>query len=79
MTAIRYTEEAFEKVRKAQDVDLLAPLGFALCTTYVVSGRYKELIEKMPEVISLIEKTGRESDFFALGASPYSHICGMLA
>ena len=77
LTAIRYTEEAFEKVRKAQDVDLLAPLGFALCTTYGVSGWYKELIEKMPEVISLIEKTGRESDSFALGASPYSHFCGM--
>ena len=73
LTAIRYIEEAFEKVRKAQDVDLLTPLGFALCNTYGVSGWYKELIEKMSEVISLIEKTGRESDFFALGLSPYPH------
>ena len=42
LTAIRYTEEAFEKVRKARDVDLLAPLGFTLCSTYGVSGWYKE-------------------------------------
>ena len=42
----------------------MVPLGFSLCTTYGVSGWYKEIIDKMPEVISLIEKTGRESDFF---------------
>ncbi len=80
LTSIRYTEEVFEEARKAQDVDLMAPLGFALCSAYLATGRYKEFIEKMPEVIHLIEKTGRKTDFFGQPLNPYSHIgaqCGV--
>ena len=65
MTAIRYTEEGFEEALKAQDIDLMVPLGFSLCTTYSALGQYKKIVDKMPEVINLIEKEGRESDFFA--------------
>jgi class 3 adenylate cyclase/tetratricopeptide (TPR) repeat protein len=76
LTSIRYTEETFEKARKTQDVDLMAPLGFALCSAYLATGRHKEYIEKMPDVIRLIEKTGRETDFFGQPLNPYTHISG---
>jgi tetratricopeptide (TPR) repeat protein len=81
LTSIRYTEETFEEARKTLDVDLIAPLGFALCSAYNAAGRYKELIEKMPEVIHLIEKTGRKTDLFGQPLNPYSHIgaqCGVV-
>jgi class 3 adenylate cyclase/tetratricopeptide (TPR) repeat protein len=74
LTSIRYTEEPFEEARKAQDVDLMAPLGFALCSAYLATGRHKEYIEKMPEVIRLIEETGRKTDFFGQPLNPYTHI-----
>jgi class 3 adenylate cyclase/tetratricopeptide (TPR) repeat protein len=76
LTSIRYTEEAFEEARKAQDVDLMAPLGFALCSAYLATGRHKEYIEKMPDVIRLIERTGRKTDFFGQPLNPYTHISG---
>jgi class 3 adenylate cyclase/tetratricopeptide (TPR) repeat protein len=75
LTAIRYTEEGFEETLKAQDIDLMVPLGFPLCSTYHGLGQYKKIIDKMPEVIYLIEKRGRESEFFAISMNPYSCMC----
>ncbi len=75
LTAIRYTEEGFEETLKAQDIDLMVPLGVSLCVTYYSLGQYKKIIDKMPEVIHLIEKKGRESEFFTVSLNPYSFIC----
>jgi len=76
LTAMRYTEEGFEEARKAQDIELMAPLGYALCLSYIGTGRYEKIVHKMPEVINLLEKTGKESDFFTQAVNPYSYICG---
>lgn len=76
LTAIRYTEEGFEEARKAQDLELMAPLGFALCLPYLGTGQFEKIVHKMPEVINLLDKTGRESDFFTVSMNPYSYICG---
>ena len=76
LTALRYTEEGFEEARKAQDIELMAPLGLGLCLPYLGTGQFEKIAHKMPEVINLIEKTGRESDFFTMSMNPYSYICG---
>lgn len=77
LTAFRYSEEkGFEEARKIEDVDLMASFGVSLCNTYWTSGRHKENIDKMPEVIHLIEKTGRESDCLKNSINPYSFISG---
>jgi tetratricopeptide (TPR) repeat protein len=76
LTAIRYTEEGFEESRKAQDIELMVPLGFSLCLSYGGTGQYQKIVQKMPEVISLLEKSGRESDLFTMTTNPYSYICG---
>ena len=34
LKAIRYTEEGFEESRKAQAIELMAPLAFSLCLSY---------------------------------------------
>jgi len=75
LKAIKYTEEGFEKALKAQDVDLMAPLSVSNCTTYFALGQFKKILDKMPEVIHLIEKKGGESGFFSVSMNPYSYIC----
>jgi tetratricopeptide (TPR) repeat protein len=74
-TSFRYTEEGFEEARKAQDIQWMAPLGFWLSASYNASGQYGKILDKVPEVIDLIEKKGRESDFFGMAVNPYSFIC----
>lgn len=74
--AFKYTEEAFEEARKTQDIELMVPLFLPLCTTHAGTGQYYRMADNVPEVIDLIEKTGRESDFFALSLNPYSYLCG---
>ncbi len=76
LTALRYTEEGFEEARKAQDIELVMPLGQALSNTYSVTGQFEKIVLKMPEVINVVEKTERKSDFFAIVLNPYSYICG---
>lgn len=74
--AIKYVEEAFEEARKLQDIDWMAPLCFSLCVSYQGIGRYQRIVEIAPEVIALIEKTGREFDSFGRTSNPYVMICG---
>jgi tetratricopeptide (TPR) repeat protein len=76
VTAMGYSEEAFEEARKEEDIELMAPLGTSLCLSWLGAGQFEKIVHKMPEVISLFEKTGRESDFSAMGMNPYSYICG---
>ena len=76
LVAIRYTEDAFEEVRNAQDIELMAPLGHSLSVSYSATGQYGKIVDKMPELIKLIEGAGRESDFFTVASNPYSFICG---
>ncbi|MCG6536005.1 MAG: hypothetical protein L7F78_15200, partial [Syntrophales bacterium LBB04] len=75
LTALRYTEESFEEALKAQDIELMAPLGFSLCLTYQALGQFKMMVDKMPKVVNLIEKERREFDFFTQSAIPYPYIC----
>jgi class 3 adenylate cyclase/tetratricopeptide (TPR) repeat protein len=76
LMAMRYTEEGFEEARKAQEVELVTPLGYALCLSYIGTGQYEKIVHKMPEVINLLEKTERESDLFTQAVNPYSYLCG---
>jgi tetratricopeptide (TPR) repeat protein len=75
LTALRYTKEAFEKARTSNDIELVVPLGYSLCLTYGATGMRNKIVDKIPDVIDLIEKSGRESDFFATGLHPYSYLC----
>jgi class 3 adenylate cyclase/tetratricopeptide (TPR) repeat protein len=61
---IRYSEKSFEEAQKIEDVDLAAPMGFDLCSSYTLAGQYIKTVEVADRVVSLLEKTHRESDFF---------------
>ena len=72
---MKYSEDAFEKARKNRDIELMAPLAFGLSVSYTQAGEYYKIVDMAPDVIDLIEKTERESDFFSLGVNPYSLLC----
>ena len=72
---MKYSEDAFEKARKNRDIELMAPLAIGLSFSYTLAGQYYKIVDMAPDVIDLIEKTERESDFFSLSGSPYSMLC----
>ena len=72
---MKYSEEAFEQARKNQDIEMLAPLSFSLLVSYRMAGELYKIAEMAPSVIDLLEKTERESDFFSMGANPYTMLC----
>jgi tetratricopeptide (TPR) repeat protein len=74
--ALRYTEDAFAEARKTPDLELMVPLAYSLCITYMWTGDLSKITNVAPGVIDLLEKTGRESEFFAAGMSPYCSLCG---
>ncbi len=73
--AMKYSEDAFETARKNRDIELMAPLAFGLSHFYFTAGEFYKIVDMAPDVIDLIEKEERESDFFSLGGNPYSLLC----
>jgi tetratricopeptide (TPR) repeat protein len=74
---VKYSEDALEEARKSQDIELIAPIVWGLCASYWGSGQCNKIVDIAPGVLDLLEKTGREFDFFALPVNPYSFLCGM--
>ncbi|MDH3559223.1 MAG: guanylate cyclase, partial [Deltaproteobacteria bacterium] len=72
---MKYSEDAFEKARKNRDIELMAVLAYGLSVSYNAAGESYKILDMAPEVINLIEKTERESDFFSLALNPYSLLC----
>ena len=76
LTAMKYSEDAFEEARIQGDLELIAPLAYQLCTPYQVAGQNYKIVDMVPGVIDLIEKSERESEFFTFPWNPYSALCG---
>ena len=74
---MKYSEDAIEVGFKNQDIELIAPIAFSLFMSYSGLGLYYKIVDKAPAVIDLIERTGRQSDFFSGFLNPYSTICTM--
>ena len=72
---MNYSENAFEKAKKNQDIALMAPLALGLSISYASAGEFHKVVDMAPDVIDLIEKAERESDFFSSGLNPYSVLC----
>jgi len=72
---MKYFEDAFQKARNKQDIDLMAPIAFGLTISYAQTGEYYKMVEMAPDVISLIGAEQRETDSFSMGWNPYSLLC----
>jgi class 3 adenylate cyclase/tetratricopeptide (TPR) repeat protein len=75
LKAIKYAEKGYAVPRKRQDIELMAPVARGLCVSYLAVGEFVKPGEVAPDVIELIEKTKRESDFFGAPFNSYALIC----
>jgi class 3 adenylate cyclase/tetratricopeptide (TPR) repeat protein len=73
--AIKYQENCFEEAEKIQNLDLMVPVAWSLCIPYTWKGEYLKTISVTSKVITLLEKTKRESEFFGMVVNPYSTMC----
>jgi class 3 adenylate cyclase/tetratricopeptide (TPR) repeat protein len=74
---IKYTESALEKGRTNQDIELMGSISTNLFFSYESSGEYYKIVDVAQDVIDLIEKAGRKTDFFSYFANPYSTVCSL--
>jgi tetratricopeptide (TPR) repeat protein len=72
----KYAENAFEAAEKAEDIELMAPIGFDLCFSYIISGELYKVAEIAPKVIALLERTQREYESFSMAWNMYSTLLG---
>ncbi len=75
MLGLKYSESAFQEGEKTGDVELLTPLGWNLSSSYVETGDFYKVVEVVPKVIDLLEKTQRECEYFGTPYNTYSPIC----
>jgi len=71
----KYTEDAFKKARKMQDIDMMAPLAAGLFPSYLIYGEFTKIAEAAPDAIALLEKTGRKFEYFDLPMNLYAYWC----
>jgi len=68
----KHGEECLRIAEKEQDIRLMAPIAFDLCSNYVATGRFLKVIEMAPRILSLLEQTKGEDECFERGYSIYS-------
>jgi tetratricopeptide (TPR) repeat protein len=74
LQAIKYSENSFEEAEKINDIELMAPVGADLSGLYFWMGDYSKVIEVASKVISLLENTQRQAEFFGRPYNVYSFI-----
>jgi len=77
LKGIEYAENCFQEAEKVQDIDLMAPIGFQLCSSYLISGELLKIVEVAPKVIAIIEETQRQSESFGWGLNVYAALFGL--
>ena len=70
-----YVEPKFYKAQRDKDNEMMIRLSTALYNSYEVSGYHIKIIEILPKVINLIEKTKSESEYFRTVFNPHSYLC----
>ena len=67
-----YMESCLEADEVIQDVELTVAIGLDLCSACIVSGDYRRINHVAPGIISLIERSGTQAEFFGRPFNPYS-------
>ncbi|MDY6843920.1 MAG: adenylate/guanylate cyclase domain-containing protein, partial [Thermodesulfobacteriota bacterium] len=74
LLGVKYGEICFHWAHKTQDIELMAPIAFDLCAPYYFSGEFYKIVDMIPNVLPLLEKTHRESEFFG---RPFNLYCAL--
>jgi class 3 adenylate cyclase/tetratricopeptide (TPR) repeat protein len=74
---IEYAEPRYHAARIDLDVELMVPLAVSLCASCQGYGGAFKFETFLPEVISLLESTKREYEYFGSPFNPYAYLCGV--
>ncbi len=69
---LRYSEESLKIAEDSQDIELLAPCAFDLCSNYASRGFHPKVAAIAPRVLDLLKETNREHESFDRGYNIYS-------
>ncbi len=75
--AREYGEMAFYKAETIQDVGLIATSALILCYAYYHIGQHQEILELVPRVINLLERSKHESTLFGFPTAEYPTLCAL--
>jgi len=75
LLAIKYGENCLREAEKIQDVELMAPFAYDLFVPYQMRGESLKIVDIAPKVLSLIENTKKESEFFGRPLILYPTLC----
>lgn len=71
-TGAKYGEECLNTAEKTQQVDLIAPIAFDLCSNYAATGFFFKVVDLAPRILFLLEKNKKEFESFDRGYNIYS-------
>lgn len=72
MLGVRYTEDCFQIALKTNDIDLMAPIAFDLCSNYSARGEFLKIVAVAPKVLAMLEDGHKEFECFDRGYNVYS-------
>jgi tetratricopeptide (TPR) repeat protein len=79
LLGVRYNEDCFRIAKAEEDVNLIAPVAFDLCSNYASRGEFLKVIDVAPRVLSLLERAGKESECFDRGYNVYTALSAFYA
>ena len=77
LQGMKYAENSFRAAMKVQDIELAVSMGFGLCVSYGTMGEHLKIAEVAPQILALLEKTQRESEFFVRPWNVYSALLAL--
>jgi tetratricopeptide (TPR) repeat protein len=76
LIGMKYAEDALKEARKNQDIVSMSHCLVPLCNACLVTGQFNKIVNVVPEIIEMIEKTKRQTEILAVALNPYSLLCG---
>jgi class 3 adenylate cyclase/tetratricopeptide (TPR) repeat protein len=73
---LEYAEKCFDSAEKLKDFGFMARSADQICTTYFFTGDVAKVVDIGRKAVHLLEDNHLEKDFFEMGFSLYSSICG---
>jgi class 3 adenylate cyclase/tetratricopeptide (TPR) repeat protein len=79
VAGMKHGEECLKIAEGANDVALMAPIAFDLCSNYGARGEFFRVAEIAPSLLALLEEKGKESEAFERGYNIYSALMAFYA
>ncbi|OPY81747.1 MAG: Adenylate cyclase 2 [Syntrophorhabdus sp. PtaU1.Bin153] len=78
MRGLQYNEESFKVAEREQDIDLMAPVAFDLCSNYTARGEFLKIMAMAPRIMARLEESDKKSESFGRGYNLYSAFAAFL-